>query len=233
MINISMDPPRYETKLVTLPVVTQARRRSLPNRLGPWPIKRSRSEAGWDSSPDTHSTDEPTERLDLKTVLTRLDEECAAIDKVLLNQDADGNTIVASTASTIQDEEKHNDTREKPSTSKATGTLLGALLALSFAGVFISAPLLTFVFAGGEQGRIILPSQAPSKTAFAAMLAVPITLIGFVFALATMEFLYLRNNWNLFRRRRHLVLLVLLGGFWGAFLDMWVLVWLMPLVRHA
>ena len=222
-----MELPRYETQIVTLPVVTPARRRSLPNRLGPWPIKRTRSEADRVNVPLADYSDGNFEKLSLKTVLSRLDEECAAIDNILI-KDSDGNTLVE--ADPLDDKEKYAVSKQPVNTSAFN--LLAGLLAFAIAITFVATPFMTFTFANADWGKIYLSEQAPSKLAFAILLSMPTVAIGFGLSIAALALLSLKYNWSLARQQRIAGAAVSLSLFMGAFLTVWVLIWVMPLINH-
>jgi hypothetical protein len=220
-----MELPKYETTIVSIPVVTRARQRSLPNRLGPWPLKRTRSEADWDNVPLNDLAEESTEKINLRTVLTRLDEECAAIDKVLI-RDADGKTLVG----TESPQEK--DHARKPHVNQVACRIMGVFMAVAMILVFISTPLMTFIFADADEGKIYLHENAPSKTGFALMLSIPVILVGSIFGVAMISVVSHKRGWNPLRTTSEAVILVVGGLVVGGVLDAWVLAWLLPLVGH-
>lgn len=228
--NINMALPRYETKIVTLPVITQTHRRSLPNRLGPWPLKRTRSEADWNDVPLGETSDELSGKLNLKTVLTRLDEECAAIDKVLL-RDSDGNT--SNGACTMQSDDQTHVAKGRHMVDKVACNVLGTLLVFATTMAFVGTPLMTFIFANKDWGKILINENAPSKTTFAFILSIPVVSVGFSLTVAAVTALALRNGWTFLRRRRNAMIVVFSALLAGLFLDLWVLVWLLPLVDHG
>ena len=221
-----MELPRYETKMVTVPVLTEVRRRSLPSRLGPWPLKRTRSEADRGNVPLSLNMDEPSEKVNLKTVLAKLDEECATIDKILI-QDAQGKTIVDSFV------EKENSGRREHSVDRTACTLLGSFLFFAVIMTFVATPLLTFTFANADWGRIYLDQHTPSKVIFVVLLSVPAISVGFVFAMAIWTWMAIRNGWQILVRRRDAALMVGLSLFIGVAFDVWVLAWVLPLVDHS
>jgi hypothetical protein len=220
-----MELPRYETQIISIPVVTQARRRSLLNRLGPWPLKRARSEADTDTGPLATPTDEFTEKINLKTVLTRLDEECAAIDKVLIRDSVD-KTLLG--AESLQEMGPTN----KPVIAEAACNVIRVFMVLAVMLICISTPLMTSMFAGQDRGKIYLAEKAPSKIALAAMLSLPAVSVGFLFGVAVVSLALHERGWNPFRTTSEAIGAVVFGLVVGATLDVWVLAWLMPLVEH-
>ena len=221
-----MSLPTNERKFLSVPIITGARRRSLPNRLGPWPIKRSRSEADGTTIQSSYQRDDLDEKGDLRAVLRRVDEECAAIDKILVGDD---HRTAASEAGYANQSLWKSRSRE---TNRTTCYILAVLMGLAFTLVFISMPIMTFTFVNQASGAVYLEANAPSRLVFGVIVSLPIVAVGFSFSMATAALMSIRYGWNLTGRPRNAALAVAAGLGVGGSLDVWTLFWLMPLVIH-
>jgi hypothetical protein len=223
--------PKYEvsstTQRVPEPIPAEpVRRRSL----GPWQLSRRWSEADRADAPPTYRLfDDPPEPMTLKTLLNRLDEHCEAVNKILI-EETEGNISINVESDAAKDP---NDTKTTPKFNKKACKLLGRLLAVATIFVFTAPPLMARVFARTEWGPVILHEDAPSKTALAATLSIPTIATGYSFSVAAMALASMRNGYNFadnYRKGWIATGLALLGGI---ILDIWTLVWILPIMKHA
>lgn len=233
--------PREDVWTAALRVVSPPRRRSLPVKLGPWPIRRSRSEAdGYQPPPPTtHCCEESSEKVSLKNVLARLDEECATIDKILI-RDTDGKTLVDVESRHVEVEPRHDEDKKavaysapRPLVNQEACKLLGSMLAISVAFTLTATPIMTILFARSEWGPIVIDENAPSRLAFAIALSIPAISVGFAFAMAAMALASLRNGYSFVQHYGRAWINAGLAVFAGIVLAIWVLAWVLPLTRHA
>ena len=222
--------PRYTTRLVTVPVVTQElpRRRSLPGRVGPWPIKRSHSEAdrsAFVSGPAFGDPfEEAKEKPNLEEVLKKIDEECATIEKLVTGVDG-GASIVDPTSMAVSLNENGQMLK---TVDEARAELMLVLLIIAIIVTFAWPPMMTFLFANKDWGKIRLKAGAPSITTFASLLAVPTILVSMSIVVSFWTVYELKKRRNLLQQVHKLVCLAIGGFGFGMCITTWVLLWLLP-----
>ena len=168
-----------------------------------------------------------TEKVDLRAVLRKVDEECAAIDRVLIGKEA------------AQDDKRRDGkrgscwrSRRFESSNRMACNILAVFMGLAITVVFGSTPIITFTFANTAWGKIHLDANAPSKTVLAVVLCFTTTAVGFGFAMAATALMCLKYRLDLLCRLAHAILAVFVSLCFGALLSIWVLVWLIPLIAH-
>ncbi len=173
------DLPLYQTKSDFDPFVTplSPRRRSLPGRVGPWPIERSHSEADQWTPPSGSIMDDPFEeekgKASFKQVLKRIDEECATI-QTLVNKGIGATSVYA--AEKVSSEED----REKWKTplpidldlERGHVNFLLTVLTLAILGIGVGPLMLIFAFVTTSWEELLLKKDVPSVTVFLLLLAI-------------------------------------------------------------
>ena len=230
----------YETKFVTVPVVTPAtpRRRSLPVKVGPWPIRRSRSEADqWRPPPSASIFGDPfestnNERPSLREVLKKIDEECATIDRIVSEENNTTTALRDVEGSSSEDDGEKRKLAPPVSIKRARANFLSTILTLATIVIFVWPPMMAYVFGSKEWGRIMLKKEAPSLGVLGVLLAIPLLLISMSLLASIHAIEELKENRNVLYQR-HKVLWLAMGGLsFGIFLDIWFLVWFLPVMWH-
>jgi hypothetical protein len=223
--------PQYEVSSTTQRVVEPIPSEPIRRRsIGPWQLSRRWSEADrGDALPSYRLFDDPSEPMTLKTLLTRLDEHCETVNKILI-EDNEGNILVD-----VESEHKGatKDAKTKPQFNTKACKLLGRLLAVAVIIIFTAPPLMARVFARREWGPVILDEDAPSRTSFAAILSFPTIATGYSFSVAAMALASMRNGYNFVERYRKGWIATGLALSGGIILDIWTLVWILPIMKHA
>ena len=235
-MSTSSDLPIYETKFVTVPVVTPVmpRRRSLPGRVGPWPLRRSRSEADQSRPPPTPIFGDPFEespkKPNLMEVLKKIDEECATIETLVSKEK--GAPAICEVEKTLGVEDREQGQPTRIGIGRRRANFLLALSTLALFVVFVWPPMMTFVFAKKDWGNILLTEGAPSVTVFVVLLAVPITLIRMGLSISILTIGELKCKKTLRRQRLDAPGRALLGLTFSIVVDVWIWVWLLLLMEH-
>lgn len=203
------------------------RRTSLPSHLGPWPLKRSLSEDDCGHiSLDAWTAESNTvgHRPGLAEVLASIDEECRMVDRALKIEAALRDEVGGPDERTLCDEKAH--------VSENAAKALTILLAVAAIVIFVSAPVLTFVFAQDAWGGIVLPAEAASKAVLGVLLTIVAMAVGMVLAGAIAADLAVNKGRILMTGRS----VAMAGGAaftLGVLLTGWVLAWVLSLVSHA
>lgn len=209
---------------------TAARHRaSMFSHLGPWPLKRSLSEhdcgyAYTDAVALAHESHDTATRPNLAEVLARIDEECKAVDRAL--------QIEAAYRNKFEESDERTLCGEKPQINERAAKALTILLAMAATVIFVSAPVMTFVFAQAAWGGIVLHNEAPSKAALGVLLAILAMAMGVVLAGAAAGAVA-ANKGRALLTSKNVGTTVVAGFTIGAVLTGWVLGWVLPLVSHA
>lgn len=209
---------------------TAARHRvSVLSHLGPWPLKRSFSEhdCGY-TYPDAvtpgdeaHTTQtHPT----LAEVLAKIDEECKAVDRAL--------EVEAAYRNKFEESDEQTLCEEKLQVNERAVKALTILLAAAAIPIFVSAPVVTFVFAQTARGGIVLQKEAASKAALGVILAILAMAIGMVSAGAIAGAVAAHKG-QILLTGKTVGMIVAVGFMIGAVLTGWVLAWILPLTSHA
>ena len=231
------DLPLYHTKSVSVSRATpiSPRRRSLPGRVGPWPIKRTRSDPDrwallcgsiW-GDPFEESKAEPS----LKAVLKRIDEECATIDMLVSKENA------VTTIDDVEQNSSKEDTKQRKAgppvdLERKRTSLLVILLALAMYAVFVWPLMMIFMFGNWKRDRVLLKKGAPPVAVFGLILAVPIGIVT-VGLLVSIYFIEeLQHKRNVLRDRHEVFWMARRGLTFGIFAGGCALIWMLTLMGH-
>jgi hypothetical protein len=198
---------KYSTRWVTIPLITAddadanntgteptstRRHAALPSRLGPWPLKRSLSEADWivEKKPDTFDLGPAKNpRPTLATVLGDIEEECKKVDAALMELEA----AVADSSRDTEMQSIPEVRREGKRMSVGVARALFLLLWLFPLLLMVSEML----FVRGDWGSIRLPASGTARVVLGGLLAIPTFLTGVVYAVVIIIFGWVQDTWKL------------------------------------
>jgi hypothetical protein len=214
---------------------TSIRRRStLPNRLGPWPLKRAFSE---DCSiveskmtvtiSETAGSYERSRAASLASVLNSIDEECKTVDRAL--------KLGFVNESRLADSEQQLSTRRTCRSTRdreRVAFVFMVMLAIEALVMVASVPVLTFVLAQLKRGGMQLPVEGPSRIAFGVCLGVLCMATGIVWPIAVAGVVSAKRGWPVLTRKNAAITFGSAAAM-GALLTCWVLALVLPLVKHA
>ena len=134
------------------------------------------------------------------------------------------------------EEEQGSDERtlceEKAQVDERVVKALTILLALATIAIFVSAPVLTFIFARAAWGGIVLRAEAAAKTVFGVLLAVLAMAVGVVLACAVAGAV-VANKGRVLVTDKNAAIIGAAAFTSGAILTGWVLAWVLPVVTHG
>ena len=229
-----MAPPQYETKFVTVPVISETKRCPLPANLAQWPIKQSKSDHGEAYPSTAGNIDGPTYgKPNLRAVINQLSKDFCRMKDMAHNGDLEGGTLwELGGASQESDNSKREESKVTDISKRASTTIFVAMVAC-FAIMTISTPLLVFLFADNQWGKIVLKREAPTKATFAGLLAMPLLALGVMLTFGMTAILSMHYGWTfLFREVRNVGIMAVIGLAVGGILVLWNLGFLLPLVGH-
>lgn len=175
----------------------------------------------------TEIISEKSQPTTLVSVLNSIDEECRVIDQAL--------KLETSILGSANDSEQQPVSRENDKTMRdrqLTAAIFLVVLAVGVVAMFVSVPILTFVFAQPGWGGIRLPAEAPSRVAFGICLGVLCLPAGMVWPIAIAGVMSANKGWPVLTRKNAAIV----GGSsvgMGVLLTGWVLAWVLPLVKQA
>ena len=225
---------QYETKFVTVPVITETKRRALPANLAPLPFRQCKSDhlAAYPSTAET--SNEPIyAKPDLGAVMSQLGKDFCEAKDMAHNGDLEGGTLYDLGRASQESENSKVEKIRTTNISKRASTIISVAMVACFATMTVSTPLLLFLFADNRWGKIMLKREAPSKATFAGLLAIPLLALGVMLTFGMTAILSMRYRWTFpFRKVRNVGIMAAIGLAVGGLLVLWNLGFLLPLIGH-
>ena len=170
---------------------------------------------------------EKSQPTTLASVLSSIDEECKTIDQALRLE-----TSILGSPGDSEQQTAYGETDKSIRDRQLAASIFLVILAIGVVAMIVSVPVFTFVFAQPSWGGIQLPAEAPSRTAFGAVLGVICMPTGMVWPIAIAGVMSAKKGWPVLTRKNAAIV----GASsiaTGAILTGWVLAWVLPLVKHA